>query len=225
MFQGATGCRVHIPSKGDSPSTVGTGSPFRPGVYVLLFILVEARYQPGERVSPKESLRGIPIRAERPSTLTAAAREAVVKICQELKSAAGPLLPILHAVQAALGYVPEDAVPLIASELNLSRAEVHGVVSFYHYFRKERPGRHVVHVCRAEACQSLGAAELEAHARKTLGIDFHQTTADRAISLEPVYCLGNCALGPSIMIDKQLRGRVSPQRFDELVARIRAAAT
>ncbi len=159
------------------------------------------------------------------SSYNAAAREAVLQLCLQLKSVAGPLLPILHAVQSALGYIPEDAVPLIASELNLSRAEVHGVVSFYHYFRKEPPGRHVVHVCRAEACQSLGAVQLEAHAKRSLGIDFHQTTADGAISLEPVYCLGNCSLGPSIMIDKQLRGRISPQRFDELVSQIRAAVT
>jgi formate dehydrogenase subunit gamma len=138
-----------------------------------------------------------------------------------MKSLAGSLLPILHGVQSALGYVPKDAVPLIATELNLSRAEVHGVVSFYHYFRTEPPGRHVVHLCRAEACQSLGAAALEVHAKKVLGIDFHQTTPDKAISLEPVYCLGNCSLGPSIMIDKQLRGRVSPERFDQLMAQVR----
>jgi formate dehydrogenase subunit gamma len=118
--------------------------------------------------------------------------------------------------------VPKDAVPLIAAELNLSRAEVHGVLTFYHYFRKDPPGRHVVHVCRAEACQSVGAVALEAHAKKSLGIDFHQTTADGAISLEPVYCLGNCALGPSLMIDDRLQGRMSPQRFDALVARARA---
>ena len=97
---------------------------------------------------------------------------------------------------------------------------MHGVVSFYHYFRKRPPGRHIVHLCRAEACQSVGAA-VEAHAKHTLGIDFHGTTADGAIRLEPVYCLGNCALGPSIMIDDQLHGRVSAQRFDELMAHAR----
>jgi formate dehydrogenase subunit gamma len=127
----------------------------------------------------------------------------------------------LHAVQEALGFVPPDAVPLIAHELNLSRAEVHGVVSFYHYFRTERGGRHVVHVCRAEACQSLGAAALEAHAKKSLGVDYHGTSADGAVTLEPVFCLGNCALGPSLMIDDELQGRVSPQRFDELIAPLR----
>lgn len=173
-------------------------------------------------MSKKSSLRVIPVKVEPASSLTDAERSAVLGVCTELKSLAGALMPILHGVQAALGYVPSDAVPLIASELNLSRADVHGVLSFYHYFRKERPGRHVVHMCRAEACQSVGAVALEAHAKKSLGIDFHQTTSDGAISLEPVYCLGNCSLGPSVMVDKQLQGRVSPKRFDELVAQARA---
>jgi formate dehydrogenase subunit gamma len=148
--------------------------------------------------------------------------ETVNQLCTQLKSAPGPLMPILHAVQERLGFIPHDAVPLIAHALNLSIAEVHGVVSFYHYFRKDRGGRHVVHVCRAEACQSVGAAALEAHAKRTLGIDFHGRTPDGALSLEPVYCLGNCALGPSIMIDQRLHGRVSPQCFDELMAKARA---
>jgi formate dehydrogenase subunit gamma len=172
-------------------------------------------------MAKKSSLHVIPVKVEPASSLTAKQRSAVLKACDELRSAAGALMPILHAVQEALGYVPKDALPLIASELNLSRADVHGVVSFYHYFRKDPPGKHVVHLCRAEACQSVGAVALEAHAKKSLGIDFHQTTADQAISLEPVYCLGNCSLGPSIMIDKQLQGRVSPKRFDELMAQAR----
>jgi formate dehydrogenase subunit gamma len=172
----------------------------------------------------KSSLRIIPVKVEPAPSLTTAERTVVLEVCSRLKSLAGALLPILHEVQSALGYVPKDAVPLIASMLTLSRADVHGVLSFYHYFRKERPGRHVVHMCRAEACQSVGAVALQAHARKSLGIDFHQTTADGAISLEPVYCLGNCSLGPSIMIDKQLQGRVSPQRFDELMAQARASS-
>lgn len=169
-------------------------------------------------MGPRASLRGIPVKTEAGSQLSAAERDTVMEACGRLKSLAGPLLPILHGVQSALGYVPKDAIPLIASELNLSRAEVHGVVSFYHYFRKKSPGRHVVHICRAEACQSVGAVALEAHAKKSLGIDFHQTTADGAVRLEPVYCLGNCSLGPSIMIDERLQGRVSPKRFDELIA-------
>jgi formate dehydrogenase subunit gamma len=172
----------------------------------------------------KSSLRGIPVKVEQASSLPTAERAAVLEVCARLKSSAGPLIPILHEVQSALGYVPHDAVPLIAAELNLSSADVHGVVTFYHYFRKDPPGRHVVHVCRAEACQSVGAVELEAHAKKSLGIGFHETTADGAISLEPVYCLGNCALGPSLMIDERLQGRVSPKRFDALIAQARAGS-
>jgi formate dehydrogenase subunit gamma len=102
--------------------------------------------------------------------------------------------------------------------LNLSRAEVHGVVTFYHYFRRSRPGAHTVSVCQAEACQSMGAEALTAHARRRLGIDFHQTSADGRFSLEPIYCLGNCACSPAVMIDGRLYGRVTPERFDALVA-------
>jgi formate dehydrogenase subunit gamma len=166
--------------------------------------------------------RVIPLKVERPSSLSAEQQSAVLTACTNLKNIPGALLPILHAVQQALNFVPKDAVPLIARELNLSVAEVHGVISFYHYFRQERPGRHVVHLCRAEACQALGAVQLEAHAKSTLGVDFHGTTADGAITLEPVYCLGNCALGPSLMIDERLQGRVSPQRFDALMAQAKA---
>jgi formate dehydrogenase subunit gamma len=157
--------------------------------------------------------------------MTRAQKAAVLDACAKLKSSAGALMPILHAVQNEVGFVPHDAVPVIARELNLSIAEVHGVLTFYHYFRKEAGGRHVVHVCRAEACQSVGATAVEAHAKRTLGIDFHGTTQDGAIRLEPVYCLGNCALGPSIMIDETLHGRVSPQRFDQLMADARAAVS
>jgi formate dehydrogenase subunit gamma len=168
------------------------------------------------------ALGNIPVKTEPLSSLTDTERRAVLEVCARLKAAAGPLLPILHAVQSALGYVPKDAVPLIAAELNVTRAEVHGVLSFYHYFRNDPPGRHVVHLCRAEACQSVGARALEAHAKKRLGIDFHQTTPDGAVSLEPVYCLGNCSLGPSIMVDERLQGRVTPQRFDELIGQARS---
>ena len=156
--------------------------------------------------------------------MSRAEMESVNTLCSQMKSVPGPLMPILHAVQKKLGFVPHDAVPLIARELNLSVAEVHGVVTFYHYFRKDRAARHVVHVCRAEACQARGAAALEAHAKRSLGVDFHGTTKDGAISLEPVYCLGNCALGPSILIDERLHGRVSAQRFDDLMTKTRSAA-
>lgn len=167
------------------------------------------------------SRRVIPIKAEPASSLSAAERSAILGACARLKALPGALLPVLHAVQEALTYVPKDAVPLIAGELNLSVAEVHGVVTFYHYFLQERPGRHVVHLCRAEACQALGSVALEAHAKASLGVDFHGTTRDGAITLEPVYCLGNCALGPSLMIDQQLHGRITPERFDALMTQSR----
>jgi formate dehydrogenase subunit gamma len=175
-------------------------------------------------MSETSQRRVIPIKVERPSSLTAVERAAVLDACARLKALPGALMPILHAVQKALTYVPKDAVPLIAQELNLSVAEVHGVVTFYHYFLQQRPGRHVMHICRAEACQALGSVALEAHVKSRLGIDYHGTTADGTVTLEPVYCLGNCALGPSIMIDERLHGRVSAQRFDALLNQSREPA-
>jgi len=135
----------------------------------------------------------------------------------------GALLPVLHAVQGALGHIPPAAVPIIARALNLSRAEVHGVIGFYRHFRSRAPGRHVVQVCRAEACQAVGALELEAHARRALGCGFHATCADGSVTLEPVYCLGNCACGPSLRVDDEIVGRVDARRFDELLAELRSA--
>ncbi len=164
------------------------------------------------------------MKPEPPSSLSAAERRAIEDSCTRLKELPGALMPILHDVQRQLGFVPHDGVPVIARALNLSLADVHGVLTFYHYFRKQRSGRHVVHLCRAEACQAVGAFALEAHAKRSLGIDYHGTTADGSLSLEPVYCLGNCSLGPSIMIDETLHGRVSAQRFDELVAESRQSA-
>ena len=134
----------------------------------------------------------------------------------------GALLPILHGIQKELGYIPSEAVPRIAEGLNLSRAEVHGVISFYHYFRQHRPGRHVVQLCRAEACQAMGCEATEARARESLGVDYHGTTADGQFTLEAAYCLGNCAAGPSVMIDDKLYGRVTPERFEELLQQWRA---
>lgn len=128
----------------------------------------------------------------------------------------GPLLEILHAVQDELGCVPPEAVPLIADGLNISRAEVHGVVSFYHHFRERAPGRYVVQVCRAEACQSMNANALEEYVRGRLRIDFGETTADGRVTLEAVYCLGNCACAPSMMVNGELHGRVTPERAGEL---------
>lgn len=121
----------------------------------------------------------------------------------------GALLPILHAIQDDLGYVPPEAVPQIAKALSLSRAEVHGVITFYHHFRSAPPGRHVIQVCRAEACQAMGAERLLANLRKRLALEHDGTTADGAVTLEPVYCLGNCACAPAVMVDGELRGRVT----------------
>ena len=134
----------------------------------------------------------------------------------------GALLPLLHAVQDHFGHVPPDAVPLIARGLNLSRAEVHGVVTYYHYFRQTPPGRHVVQVCRAEACQACGADELLAQAEKKLGCKAHETRADGAVTLEPVYCLGLCASSPAIQVDDKLHGRCTPATLERIAAQIGA---
>jgi formate dehydrogenase subunit gamma len=164
----------------------------------------------------------IPVRPAPGSDLPAEQREAVLAAIQEHRRLEGPLLPILHAVQQRLGWVPPQATALIAFELNLSRAEVHGVLTFYHYFRREPPGRHVIYLCRAEACQSVGARELEAHVQRKLGCAWHGASADGRYSLEPVYCLGNCATGPSVMIDRELHSRISPERFDALLGTLDA---
>jgi NADH:ubiquinone oxidoreductase 24 kD subunit len=144
--------------------------------------------------------------------------EGLSDILDQYEQVPGPLLLVLHAVQRRLGFIPEEAVPYIAERLNLSRAEVHGVLSFYHHFRREAPGRHVIQVCRAESCQAMGAERLVQHAQERLGIEFHETTPDGAFSLEPVYCLGNCACSPAVMIDEELFGRVSPDQFDALLS-------
>ena len=134
----------------------------------------------------------------------------------------GPLLPILHAVQAEFGYVPQAALPVIAKGLNISKAEVHGVMSFYHDFRVEKAGAHVLKLCRAEACQAVGADALAAHTKQSLGIDWHETTPDGRVTLEPVFCLGLCACGPAAMVDGRVVGRVDAARIDALVAGVRA---
>ena len=130
----------------------------------------------------------------------------------------GGTLVILHALQEAFGYVPEPAIPMIASALNLSRAEVHGVFTFYHDFRHEPAGRHVLKLCRAEACQAAGGDALAARAETKLGIAIGNTTADMRVTLEPIYCLGLCATAPSAMLDGRLVGRLDEARLDALVA-------
>jgi formate dehydrogenase subunit gamma len=136
----------------------------------------------------------------------------------------GPVMPILHELQAEFGYIDPRAIDLVAEAVNLSKADVYGVITFYKDFRSEPPGASLIQVCRAEACQSMGAEQLARHAREHLGIEFGATTPDGAISLEQVFCLGNCALSPAVMIDGKLKGRVDEASFDELVADARAQA-
>ncbi len=130
----------------------------------------------------------------------------------------GPLMPILHAVQEAFGFVPEEAVPVIAKELNLSRAEVHGVVTFYHDFRREPAGRTVVKVCRAEACQAMGCETLVKHVEDRLGVECGGTSADGRVTLETIYCLGLCATAPSAMVDGRIVGRLDAAKLDKILA-------
>jgi len=149
-------------------------------------------------------------------------KEVVEKAVQLNQGKIGALMPVLHTVQETLGFIPRDSVALIADALSLSRAEIHGVISFYHDFRYEPAGEHLIHLCRAEACQAMGARELERHARARLGIDFGETTADGLFTLEPVYCLGNCACSPSIRINDDIHARVSADSFDALISSLEA---
>lgn len=165
----------------------------------------------------------LPITLDQP--LTPTQRAAVDEVLARLRDLPGALLPILHRIQAALGFVPPSAVPLIANALNLSRADVHGVISFYHDFRDTAPGRHRLKLCRAEACQAVGARALERHVCERLQINQHETTTDNSVTLEPVYCLGNCASGPSLMLDGKLHGRMTPARVDRLLDALGVART
>ena len=154
---------------------------------------------------------------------TVLADDEISAVIGPLSKLPGALLPILHALQDRFGHVPESAVPLVAKALNLSRAEVHGTITYYHHFRQHPAGRHVLHLCRAEACQAVGADALAEHAKKSLDCDFHGTTKDNTLTLEPAYCLGQCAIGPSLLIDDEIHAKVTPARFDALVAGLRGA--
>jgi formate dehydrogenase subunit gamma len=126
----------------------------------------------------------------------------------------GATLPILHDLQAAFGCVPAEAVPLVAQALNVTRAEVHGIVSFYHDYRRHKPGRHILQLCRAEACQALGCDRLARHVQSRLNIAWHETTSDGAVTLEPVFCLGLCAIGPAALLDGQPLARLDAARIE-----------
>lgn len=148
----------------------------------------------------------------------AARTSAVIAAHQHLE---GPLLPILHAVQEEFGFVPTDSLPVIAAALNISNAEAHGVVTFYHDYRRAPAGRHVLKLCQAEACQSMGSDRVAALVKSALGIGFHETAPDGSVTLEPVYCLGLCACAPAAMLDGQVIGRVDADAVAEMVAEIR----
>ena len=142
----------------------------------------------------------------------------VLRICDKHENRPDCLIEILHQVQKTLGFLSEDDLKSIAEALNISRAEIHGVVSFYHDFRRQPAGKKVVKICLAEACQAVGCESLKAHAEESLSVTMGGTTADGGITLKPVYCLGNCALGPAMLIDDTLHGRVTKDRFEALMA-------
>ena len=152
-----------------------------------------------------------------PTANSADTRERLDAIILMHRDREGPLLPILHDVQTEWGHIPEDAQPVIAAALGMTRAEIHGVVSFYHDFRDRPAGRHVLRLCRAEACQSMGADALADELREALGIDFHQTTPDGKLTLEPVFCLGLCACGPAALVDDKLVGMLTPKKVEKLI--------
>lgn len=164
-----------------------------------------------------------PVTRERPRMQTQAPSptpptdEDIRAIIDQHLALEGPLLPILHGLQAAFGHIPAAATALIAQALNLTRAEVHGVISFYHDFRDRPAGRHVIRICRAEACQSVGATALAERVLARLGLDWHGTSANGAVTVEPVYCLGLCACGPAVMVDDRLLGRVDAARMDAIL--------
>lgn len=151
-----------------------------------------------------------------------ASADAIEDILERMGSAEGALLPILHAIQAVKGYVPAEVIPRIADRLNLSRAEVHGVITYYSHFRQQPAGQVVVQLCRAEACQAVGAEALAQQTVKALACDFHETSKDGSVTLEPVYCLGHCACGPSVMINDDVYARMTVERLKTLVDRARS---
>lgn len=168
----------------------------------------------GQRHEKATTSRGGSTVKTQATDITAAIDAAIA----EHRHAPESVLPVLHAIQDRIGHIPAAAVPAIATALNLSRAEIHGVISYYAHFRTRPCGRHRIELCRAEACQARDSAALIAHAQQRLGCGFHETTPDGHISLEPVFCLGLCATGPALMIDGEVHARVTPDRFDALIA-------
>lgn len=143
--------------------------------------------------------------------------QAIREIVETQRHRPGATLPILHEIQQVYGYIPDEAVGIVANGLNLSRAEIYGVITFYADFRTKPPGKRIVQICRGEACQAKGGRELEQHARQRLGIDFHETTPDQEVTLEPVFCLGNCGCSPSVRVGDEVYGRVDSDVFAEIL--------
>jgi formate dehydrogenase subunit gamma len=148
----------------------------------------------------------------------------IFQLIETHRSMQGALLPLLHAIQDQVGFIPSDSVSEIAKALNLSRAEVHGVITYYHFFRTEPAGKHVVQVCRAEACQACGSDELLAMAEKTLGCKSHETSANGAVTLESVYCLGLCASSPAIQVNDKLHARMSTEKLKTILMQLEATS-
>lgn len=142
-------------------------------------------------------------------------------VINEFVGLEGPLLPILHGLQEEFGFVPDESLPVIAKALNISNAEVHGVVTFYHDYRRHPAGRHVLKICQAEACQSMGSDAVAAKIKQLLGIGFHETTKDGSVTLEPIYCLGLCACAPAAMLDGEVIGRLDNDKLEEIAAEVR----
>lgn len=154
---------------------------------------------------------------EAPAAAPTPAEVAALTVCARHGNKPDELLEILHDLQHQLGYVPDSTLPVIARALNRSRAEIYGVVTFYHEFKRHPVGRHVVKICRAEACQAMGTEALCSHAERSLGTKLGGTTANGNVTIEQVFCLGNCALSPAIMVGEKLYGMVDPKRFDEII--------
>lgn len=133
------------------------------------------------------------------------------------KDLPGGLLPLMHSIQDDIGYIPEESYTLISDSMGLSVAEIHGFVSFYHHFRTKKSGKNIIQVCKAESCQAMNMKNIEEYIKNKLGIDYHEMTSDEIFSLEPVYCLGNCACSPSIMINDDVFGKVTEQKIDKLI--------
>ena len=162
------------------------------------------------------------MQAASPTTFRDFTLELATEVVEEFRGQPGALIVALHKLQETFGYVDEAAMPMLARLFNLSRAEVHGVISFYHYFRSTPPGHHTIHLCRAEACQSMGCERLVERAESRLGIECGNTSADGRVTLEAVYCLGLCATAPSAMIDGRVIGRLDAGRLDELLREAQA---